>query len=239
MVLAAGLGTRLRPLTFGDTEAGNLPVLDRPVMAHIVDLLDRHGFEDVVANLHWFPETITSNFGDRIEWRHEAELLGTARRAQLRRLLRRRAVPGDLGRRADRSTSPRQPPGTRRPGGSPRCVVRSAKHARVRRRAARPRGADHRLPGEARARRGAVGSRQLRHLRLLTGDLRALSRQAVRRLGPRTSSQLCSRTTCRSPSMTSARSNWNDVGSLDELRAGTFDALAGKLQLDIRGRGDR
>jgi len=77
MVLAAGLGTRLRPLTY-ELPKPMVPVLDRPVMAHIVDLLDRHGYEDVIANLHWFPETIRGYFGDRLAYRHEPELLGTA-----------------------------------------------------------------------------------------------------------------------------------------------------------------
>ena len=49
MVLAAGLGTRLRPLTNEITKP-MVPVLDRPVMAHILDLLEHHGFEDVIAN---------------------------------------------------------------------------------------------------------------------------------------------------------------------------------------------
>ena len=57
MVLAAGLGTRLRPLTYEITKP-MVPVLDRPVMEHILDLLDRHGFDEVIANLHYFPETI-------------------------------------------------------------------------------------------------------------------------------------------------------------------------------------
>lgn len=77
MVLAAGLGTRLRPLTF-ELPKPMVPVLDRPVMAHIVDLLDRHGCDDVVANLHYFPDTIRDYFGDRIVYREEPELLGTA-----------------------------------------------------------------------------------------------------------------------------------------------------------------
>src|SRR5277367_5468499 len=77
MVLAAGLGTRLRPLTYEITKP-MVPVLDRPVMAHILDLLDRHGFEQVIANLHYFPETIREHFGDRLEYRFEPELLGTA-----------------------------------------------------------------------------------------------------------------------------------------------------------------
>jgi mannose-1-phosphate guanylyltransferase len=77
MVLAAGLGTRLRPLTYEITKP-MVPVLDRPVMAHILDLLDRHGFEETVANLHYFPDSIREHFGERLTYRYEPELLGTA-----------------------------------------------------------------------------------------------------------------------------------------------------------------
>jgi mannose-1-phosphate guanylyltransferase len=77
MVLAAGLGTRLRPLTYEITKP-MVPVLDRPVMGHIVDLLDRHGFDDVIANLHYFPDSIKRYFGERLSYRVEDELLGTA-----------------------------------------------------------------------------------------------------------------------------------------------------------------
>ena len=77
MVLAAGLGTRLRPLTYEITKP-MVPVLDRPVMEHILDLLDRHGFHEVIANLHYFPDTIREYFGNRLAYRHEPELLGTA-----------------------------------------------------------------------------------------------------------------------------------------------------------------
>jgi mannose-1-phosphate guanylyltransferase len=77
MVLAAGLGTRLRPLTYEITKP-MVPVLDRPVMEHIVELLERHGFEEVIANLHYFPETISDYFGERLSYRVEEELLGTA-----------------------------------------------------------------------------------------------------------------------------------------------------------------
>jgi mannose-1-phosphate guanylyltransferase len=77
MVLAAGLGTRLRPLTYEITKP-MVPVLDRPVMEHIVDLIDRYEFDGVIANLHYFPETIREHFGERISYRFEQELLGTA-----------------------------------------------------------------------------------------------------------------------------------------------------------------
>ncbi|HEX4483739.1 MAG TPA: sugar phosphate nucleotidyltransferase [Solirubrobacteraceae bacterium] len=77
MVLAAGLGTRLRPLTYEITKP-MVPVLDRPVMEHIVDLIDRYEFDGVIANLHYFPDTIREHFGERISYRFEQELLGTA-----------------------------------------------------------------------------------------------------------------------------------------------------------------
>jgi mannose-1-phosphate guanylyltransferase len=77
MVLAAGLGTRLRPLTYEITKP-MVPVLDRPVMEHILDLLARHSVDQVVANLHYFPDSIREHFGERISYRYEPELLGTA-----------------------------------------------------------------------------------------------------------------------------------------------------------------
>ncbi|MGZ8665699.1 MAG: nucleotidyltransferase family protein, partial [Solirubrobacterales bacterium] len=83
MILAAGLGTRLRPITY-DRPKPMVPVLNRPVMEHIALLLSRHGFTEVVANLHWFPELIRSHFGDGSEfgidlsYSQEEQLLGTA-----------------------------------------------------------------------------------------------------------------------------------------------------------------
>ncbi len=77
MVLAAGLGTRLLPLT-ADLPKPMMPVLDRPAMAHIVDALERQGYGELVANLHHHPDAIRGYFGDRLAYRLEEELLGTA-----------------------------------------------------------------------------------------------------------------------------------------------------------------
>ncbi len=83
MILAAGLGTRLRPIT-NSFPKPMVPVLGRPVMEHIIRLLARHRFNDVIANLHWFPETIEKHFGDgsglgiSLLYRHEEALMGTA-----------------------------------------------------------------------------------------------------------------------------------------------------------------
>src|SRR5256885_7564041 len=83
MVMAAGLGTRLRPLTY-EVPKPMVPVANRPVMEHILRLLPRHGFHQVIANLHWFPDVIRDRFGDgsdlglELTYRYEDELLGTA-----------------------------------------------------------------------------------------------------------------------------------------------------------------
>jgi mannose-1-phosphate guanylyltransferase len=83
MVLAAGLGTRLRPITYAIPKP-LVPVLNRPVMEHSVRLLARHGFDEAIANLHWFPETIEDYFGDgsafgiELSYSREQQLLGTA-----------------------------------------------------------------------------------------------------------------------------------------------------------------
>jgi mannose-1-phosphate guanylyltransferase len=83
MVMAAGLGTRLRPLTY-EVPKPMVPVANRPVMEHILALLRRHGLGEVIANLHWFPDTIRDHFGDgaglgvALTYRYEDELLGTA-----------------------------------------------------------------------------------------------------------------------------------------------------------------
>jgi mannose-1-phosphate guanylyltransferase len=83
MVLAAGLGTRLRPITY-EMPKPMVPVLNKPVMEHILRLLARHGFTETIANLHWFPELIEGYFGDGSEsgvsltYSREQQLLGTS-----------------------------------------------------------------------------------------------------------------------------------------------------------------
>jgi mannose-1-phosphate guanylyltransferase len=83
MVMAAGKGTRLRPIT-DLLPKPMAPVANRPVLHHILRLLRRHRFQEVVVNLHHLPEVITDYFGDGspvgldIHYSYEPELLGTA-----------------------------------------------------------------------------------------------------------------------------------------------------------------
>src|SRR3954452_5776705 len=83
MILAAGLGTRLRPLTYVMPKPV-APVLNRPILAWIAELLHQHGFEDVVTNVSYLPGQIRevlgdgSGFGLRVSYSEEPEPLGTA-----------------------------------------------------------------------------------------------------------------------------------------------------------------
>jgi mannose-1-phosphate guanylyltransferase/mannose-1-phosphate guanylyltransferase/phosphomannomutase len=83
MVLAAGLGTRLRPLTW-DISKPMVPVANRPIMEHVLQLLARNGVDEVIANLHWYGDSIRNRFGDgsdlgiELTYSEEEELLGTA-----------------------------------------------------------------------------------------------------------------------------------------------------------------
>lgn len=83
MILAAGEGTRLRPLTNTCAKAV-LPVGGKPALEHVLEWLRSYGILDVGINLHHCPESITSCFGDgerlgmRLTYSREPELLGTA-----------------------------------------------------------------------------------------------------------------------------------------------------------------
>ncbi|OQW43453.1 MAG: hypothetical protein A4C66_08770 [Nitrospira sp. HN-bin3] len=82
MILAAGLGTRLRPLT-NTIPKPLLPIAGTPLIVWNLLLLKRHGFHQVVINLHYLGPMIEqalgdgSKFGMRIIYSHEPVILGT------------------------------------------------------------------------------------------------------------------------------------------------------------------
>ena len=67
MILAAGRGTRLRPLT-DEIPKAMVPFADKPLLEYVVRLLAQHGFDDLVINLHHLPQIITDYFGDGRAW---------------------------------------------------------------------------------------------------------------------------------------------------------------------------
>jgi mannose-1-phosphate guanylyltransferase len=82
MVLAAGLGTRMRPLTLVRAKPV-LPVLGRPLVHWTLELLAAHGITDVMINLHHLPRTVRAAVGDgrafglKVSYSFEREILGT------------------------------------------------------------------------------------------------------------------------------------------------------------------
>jgi len=235
MVLAAGLGTRLRPLTYEITKP-MVPVLDRPVMAHILDLLEEHGLTEVIANLHYFPDSIREYFGERISYRYEEELLGTAGGVRacgeffgdddflvisgdaltdidLTALIERHRSAGGVA-----TLAVKKVPDTREYG-----VVLHDREGRITGFQEKP------APEEALSRLGNCGIyifepeifdyfperdfvdwAQDVFPTLLANDVPFFVHEI--------------------------HDYWNDVGSLDELRQGTFDALAGELRLALEAR---
>jgi len=63
VVMAGGFGTRLRPLT-ASLPKPMVPIANRPMMEHVVRLLKKHGFDEIVVLLYFQPDRITSYFSD-------------------------------------------------------------------------------------------------------------------------------------------------------------------------------
>jgi mannose-1-phosphate guanylyltransferase/phosphomannomutase len=62
VVMAGGEGTRLRPLTSNQPKP-MVPIVGKPCMEHIVDLLRTHGFDDVIVTVAFMPQAIRGYFG--------------------------------------------------------------------------------------------------------------------------------------------------------------------------------
>lgn len=83
MILAAGYGTRLWPLTI-DRAKPAIPFMGRPLVGYVAEYLGRYGFDDVVVNLHHRPESVRaalgdgSRFGVRLHYVEEPVILGTS-----------------------------------------------------------------------------------------------------------------------------------------------------------------
>ena len=83
MILAAGYGERLWPLTADRTKPA-LPVLGKPLVGYVAEYLSKFGIKDVVVNLHHQPESVQrslgdgSRFGVALQYIYEPAILGTS-----------------------------------------------------------------------------------------------------------------------------------------------------------------
>ena len=84
MILAAGLGKRLQPLTLFRAKPA-IPFLNRPLISYSLDLLRRAGIEKIVINLHHLPQSIIKSVGSEddaadspcVKFSREESILGT------------------------------------------------------------------------------------------------------------------------------------------------------------------
>ncbi|MDT5060132.1 MAG: mannose-phosphate guanylyltransferase [Acidobacteriota bacterium] len=83
MILAAGYGTRLWPLTVDRTKPA-IPFLGKPIVGYIAEYLGRFGCREVIVNLHHRPESVRAALGDgtrfgvHLEYVEEETILGTS-----------------------------------------------------------------------------------------------------------------------------------------------------------------
>jgi NDP-sugar pyrophosphorylase family protein len=83
MLLAAGFGERMRPLTEGRAKP-SLPLVNRPIIIQTLVYLRSHGIDEAVINLHYQPESIRGLVGDgsriglKVHYSEEQTILGTA-----------------------------------------------------------------------------------------------------------------------------------------------------------------
>ncbi|MDT7689764.1 MAG: mannose-phosphate guanylyltransferase [Acidobacteriota bacterium] len=83
MILAAGYGTRLWPLTIDRTKPA-IPFMGRPLIGYVAEYLARYGFDEIVVNLHHRPESVRAALGDgqsfgvRFHYVEEPVILGTS-----------------------------------------------------------------------------------------------------------------------------------------------------------------
>src|SRR5437016_5136947 len=82
VVMAGGEGSRLRPLTINRPKP-MVPIVDKPCLGHIFDLLKRHGIEDSFVTLQCMASVIQDSYGDgggvgmRLRYSVEETPLGT------------------------------------------------------------------------------------------------------------------------------------------------------------------
>lgn len=83
MILSAGYGTRLWPLTEDRTKPA-IPILGKPLVGYVAEYLARFGLTEIVVNLHHRPESVRfalgdgSRFGVNLHYVEEPEILGTS-----------------------------------------------------------------------------------------------------------------------------------------------------------------
>ena len=75
LILAAGLGTRLRPIT-NKIPKVMVDVGGKPVIKHLIAHLNKYGIDEIIINLHYLPLEVMKHVGDQAIYSYEPTLLG-------------------------------------------------------------------------------------------------------------------------------------------------------------------
>ena len=246
VVMAGGEGTRLRPLTSNQPKP-MVPIVGKPCMEHILELLRDHGFADVVITVAFLPQAIRILFRRRLEPRPQHRVLRRGDPARHRRLgaarerAARRHDPRHLRRRAlrhrprrdRRRRTARRAPQSR--SGSSRSRTRSSSGSSSPTRTAAS-------SASSRSRRGGRCSRDTINTGIYVLEPEVLRHIPTDRpydfskelfpllleMGRPIYGHVCD-------------GYWQDIGNLDQYRQANFDALDEKVRLNDPGlkiRGD-
>ena len=217
-----------------------LPLANKPMMEHIVELLKRHGFDEIVVTVAFMANHIRTYFGDgsefgvRMVYATEEQPLGTA--GSVRNAMdvldeRFLVISGDvltdidLGRVVDFHDE--------HEALATIGLVRGREPARVRDRHHPRRRLDRAVPREAHVGPGVQRHHQHRHLRARARDLRLHRRGPAGRLLQRGVPGLLG---AGKPLFGAvAEGYWEDVGTLEAYVSAHKDVLDGKVQVDIPG----
>ena len=224
--MAAGFGSRLLPLT-DYLPKQLLPVANRPVLHHLLNLLRGHGFTELGINVHHFADAFRAYFGDGSRSRSiggRGDLSGRGRVSSRSLAGERILVTSATTPRIDLAASSGS---TRGPGRWPRCVkpVREPRRRfvvtdRPTRSSApenpRPRGENPVVRRVLLERRCSVDN---------AGEVTDFGQDVFPAL-LRDDAAMHAFTTM---------SYWNDVGGLDDLRRGSLDAVSGRVAVEIPG----
>ena len=83
IILSAGYGTRLWPLTEDRTKPA-IPILGKPLVGYVAEYVARYGFDEIIVNLHHRPDSVRaalgdgSQFGVKLHYVEEPVILGTS-----------------------------------------------------------------------------------------------------------------------------------------------------------------
>ena len=239
LILAGGEGTRLRPLT-STVPKPVVPLVDRPFIAFMLEWLRGHGVDDVVMSCGFLASGVRNVLGDGSAYgmthplRRGAAAARHRRRAEVRGVAARRALPDAQRRRADRH-GPDRPDRPARGDGRDGHAGADAGGEPVRLRAGAPRAGQRRCASSSRSRRP--------------------TRSTPTRSPPAPTCSSAACWTCCEPDQPASierdvfprlvgnglyghvsHGYWLDIGTPERYLEGTFDILEGTVHTEVQKR---